>query len=146
MDRNLIFIILGVIIIAVVGCFILIHDSNNINVGGLNFKIPDNYTVIDENNNFNLTNGKDSIIINKKTTTDINKTIKNYIKYKAKSKDKVQVSNYEISNTPVYKASVENSSIAHYWFEIDNKVYELYTWSAKPNNDFLIKDLITSAT
>lgn len=145
MDKRVIGILIGMIILIGICCLIITTSSNQMSVDGVTFDIPDSYSVVEDNNKFNLTNGKNSIFIKKTTTNDINKTIEDYIKSKEMMNNTFKVINLNIDDIDIYKVSVDNTTISHYWFEKNNKVYEVYTWSANQNTDLIVSDLIKSA-
>lgn len=145
MQKKSILIIVAIIVIILIGSFILVNNSNRFEVNGINFKIPNTYKVIDNYDEFNLTNGSDSIQISKNTTSNINKTVENYIKSKENLNDSVKCSNLNINDLKVYKVTLNNNTaISHYWFEKNDKVCHLYTWSNNPNTDLVVYDLIRS--
>ena len=143
MNKKLIVIILILIMLGI--GFVIANQSNHVNVDGVNFQVPDSYKVIDRKTSVNLTNGDDSIIILKNTTTDINNTVKQYIKSKEMQNLTVKSSKFKLNDVDVYEVNV-NKTITHYWFEKNNKVFEIYTWSTNPNTILVVNDLIKSAT
>ena len=143
MNKKLIVIILILIMLGI--GFVIANQSNHVNVDGVNFQVPDAYKVIDRKTSVNLTNGGDSIIILKNTTTDINNTVKQYIKSKEMQNFTVKSSKFKLNDVDVYEVNV-NKTITHYWFEKNNKVFEIYTWSTNPNTILVVNDLIKSAT
>ena len=143
MNKKLIVIILILIMLGI--GFVIANQSNHVNVDGVNFQVPDSYKVIDRKTSVNLTNGGDSIIILKNTTTDINNTVKQYIKSKEMQNFTVKSSKFKLNDVDVYEVNV-NKTITHYWFEKNNKVFEIYTWSTNPNTILVVNDLIKSAT
>ena len=144
MGKQLILIIIGLIVLLLVGGFIITNNPNNIKINDVKFKAPDTYEVSDGADEVKLTNGKDSIIIVKNTTTKLKKTVDNYIHSKEKKNDTVKLSNMTINNNVIYRVSVDNTNIVHYWFEKNGKVFEIYTKNANPNTELAVTDLIKS--
>ena len=143
MNKKLIVLIVILIMLGI--GFVIANQSNQVNVDGVNFQVPDSYKAIDRKTSVNLTNGSDSIIILKNTSNDINNTVKQYIKSKEKQNSTVKSSKLNVDDVDVYEVNV-NKTITHYWFEKNNKVFEIYTWSTNPNTILVVNDLIKSAT
>lgn len=105
--------------------------------------VPEGFHVIDQNYSYNLTNDYDSILITKELeSNDIDKEVKNYVKFKKESNFTVSLSNFTVDGITVCKAKVNENDAIHYWFEKDGKVYEMYTRSGGINSDKLVSDLI----
>lgn len=140
--------IAGILIIAVlllIGAGLIINDKDCIKIENTKFKIPDGYNVTDNGKVYNLTNGKDSICIEKKVgNLDINSTIDHYLKIKQKENASAKVSNLTADNILIYKVDIKNSTSCHYWFEDNGKVYSIFTVNKSINTDPLVISLINS--
>lgn len=134
-----------VLLLLIASCFMMISDKDHIKVENTKFKIPEGYNVTNADKYYNLTNGIDTICIEKNVgTLDVNSTIDNYLKNKKKENVSVKVSNFTVDNDIVYKVEIVNSSACHYWYEDNGKVYSMFTLNKNPNIDPLVVSLINS--
>ena len=143
--------ILLVILIAVLSIGFLFNSTDNkVEVGSTYFSLPSGFeqeSMIKEDNfvAVNITNGKNTIKIVEYKNTNVKNLIDNYIKIKNQDNHTVKVETLEIDSKPVYKSTdTSDSKIIHYWFEKNNKVYEIYSWDANSNTAGVIEKLISS--
>lgn len=138
------FLVLFSIIIIIVGfSLFIINDSyTNINLGGTHFKPIDGYKHVKKDNYINFTNDKNFIFI-KTSNSTINSSISSYLK--SKGNVSYQLSNFSVDGLNVYKLVLKNYTIGHFWFEKNNKVYEIYTWNYDEPTNVDIMNLIKSA-
>lgn len=142
-------IIIGILIIVLLllvsSSIMMFSDKDHIKVENTKFKIPEGYTVTNADKYYNLTNGIDSICIEKKVgNLDLNTTIDHYLKIKKEENISTQVSNFTVDNLIVYKVNTKNSGACHYWYEDNGKVYSMFTLNKSPNIDPLVVSLINS--
>lgn len=146
MEKKYIILILLVIVgaLVLIGSSFVINDKDHIKVENAKFKIPDGYSVIDVDNYYNLTNGKDSICIEKNVgNLDINSTLSNYKKIKQKENVSVEVSKFNVGSNTVYKVDSNNSG-CHYWYDDNGKLYGFFTSKKSHDSDPLVVSLINS--
>ena len=143
MNKKTIIILIFIVSLVIIGYFI-VYEKNHVTIDGANFKIPDGYHVIDNDNTINITNNNNSISIAKKATGNINKSADYYINKKKNANISVQLSKMDINNKKVYQVTEDNPSVLHYWFEKNGKVYEIGCLDANPNTYYVVKELIQS--
>ena len=155
MKKRTILIILIIFLVLIVSGFLFFNqnsnqetpsDNNHLNVGDLNFTLPDGYSgnLIDELN-ANLTNGNDLIFITRYYDDNITTHVDNYITERSEQNQTVEVSNFTVNSIIVTKATNMNTGANHYWFSLNGKVYSIYSWSKIDNMDNITSDLIKSA-
>ena len=144
MNKKTIIILIFIVVLVIIGYYMVFQNNNQVTIDGANFKIPNGYHVIDENNSFNFTNNNNSIIISKRTTGNINKSVDNYMDNKKNANISVKLFKMDLNNKKVYQVTEDNPAVLHYWFEKNGKVYEIGSWDANPNTDYVVKELIQS--
>ena len=150
MDKKWI-IIICVIILLVAGLiafYSFSNQDNEIKVGSTKFQIPDGYHEVASNKDevINLTNGTHEIFIGKYNDININKHIKSYVDFNEKRNITVNISNFTVGKTLVYKSNLNNSSAVHYWFIKNKNTYDIYSWNYNPEMDSKTIKLIESSS
>lgn len=145
--KKKIFIAIVVIIIIVIGLSIsyALFMQNHFKVGEEYFIKPNGYVLITDDQLPGITNGKNSIFINFTKDKNINESIQEYLDIKTTNKTTVKITELNISDHEVFKAKVGNNTpIFHYWFEKNNVVYKISTWTGDENTDIIVSELIKS--
>lgn len=136
------------IIILIIGGGLGLYITSQFQVGTTYFSLPEGYHAKTHNNGVvNLTNGKDSLILNEYSSnhTDEKFPLNYYKTTKEKQNVTVKLENFSVYNIKVYKASITNGTdIYHYWFSKDGKVYEIASYNGNQNTDELVTTLIKS--
>lgn len=142
-------IIIGIIILLVAG-FIAFNTFTNheteVKIGNSTFQIPDGYHIEKSGKEgvTNLTNGTNNIYIQKYDNKKVKKHIESYVNKKNESNKTVKISNFTVGKTLVYKATIDHSSIIHYWFVKNNTTYMIYSLEKNPGIDSTTTKLIES--
>ena len=121
-------------------------SQNNIKVGDATFTLPEGYKCVANGKYANITNGNGYIILQCNESSNIAQVMDSYVKNNNEHNLSLSMSNLTLGKYTVYKSVMDNNTqIVHYWFNYDNKVYEIYTRSADSNTDSIVKNLINSA-
>lgn len=144
MDKK--YIKMGVIIILIllliIGAY-FIYNSGYIKIGNNNFKIPEGYSIEENEKYINLTNGTDSICLNKVLGKDIESSVNNYIKLKKSQNLKVNTENYSFNGNNIIKLySLNETNTEHYYFEENGLTYDIFTCNKNNNTALLVNELI----
>ncbi len=152
MDRKSILIILIIIILAAIIAFMgfgqfFPSEEEHVQVGDVNFTIPQGYQVggLNSDGDLTLTNGTAYIYLADYNGDDVKPYVDKYKDYVNKTNASVSTSDFTVDDIQVYKAVNEDKGAEHFWFVKDNKVYTVYVWSNHPGIDDTIIDIIKSA-
>lgn len=144
MKLKILLIAIIIILLIFIGLNYIPSTQNQVKVMDTYFTIPEGYSVIEEDSYINLTNGNDSICIEKRPITNITQDISDYKYEKSKDNYTVQLSKFYVGDTIVHKSQLDNTTnTLHYWFKINNTRYSIFTWSGNSNSDKLVSELIT---
>lgn len=147
MERKKVIIILLLLIggIAIIGG-ILAFNPNSIEVNGTYFTLPEGYRCTANDTYTIITNDTDTLYINCYNTDDIKNITDSYVDYhKTKNNISVNISKTKFNNNEVYKSTMADPHIIHYWFVYNDKVYQIYSQTATSTTDANILSLIQSA-
>lgn len=143
MEKKYYLVIFGVIIIIVAGLGLFINSNNHVNLGGTSFKTIDGYNHIQGDNFINFTKSNNFIYIEIVNGT-INNSINQYLK--SKNESMYNLSDFSLDGVKVYKVTLSNYAIAHFWFEKNHRVYEIYSWNYDEPTNLDILNLIKSSS
>lgn len=149
MNKKIILIIISIIIIILLGGIIAhkqLFDTNTINIGHSEFKIPKGYHegVKNQLDATNITNGTNTIFIYEYDDNDIIRHVNTYNNSEANQNRENNITNLTIDNLIIYKTDNINSNKTHYWFVKNNKTYDVYTWEKNNDMDSIVINLISS--
>lgn len=148
MKKKTIILILILIIIIIGICFIVYNESKNqqMKIGDAYFSVPAGYHEGTPNKmgHVNLTNGNHSIFITCINTTNINEYVDYYVSNLTDHNQSIELSNYKIGKTVVYKTTNTKTKSNHYWFVEKDKLYTVYNWDNNPQMDEITENLIIS--
>ena len=141
--------IILIIIIIVVGAIILYTSSSQqIKVGDAYFNVPNGYQAQNVSDKLVRLVSDDKVLyINGNINeSNIDKAVSDYVNFKNRSENtSVMVSDLNENGYNFHKSiAVTNSSIVHYWFIKENKIYEIYTSTADSNTDKLISSIVNT--
>lgn len=124
----------------------IINQDETLQVGEINFKIPEGYKYIGfvEQGFPALNNGLDSIYFDYYNDTNISNHVKDFVNYYESKNSSVVVSNFTVNDISVYKA-VNSKNSTHYWFVYGDKTYTFFTWKETFNIDDIARNLIESS-
>ena len=145
--KSLVLIIVTIIVFSFVFLTYSGINQQTLQVGEINYKIPEGYKYIglNEHGSPTLTNGLDSIYFTYYNDTNISHHVKEHID-ECKSKNRtVVLSNFTVNDIFVYK-TVNSKNSNHFWFVCDNKTYSFFTWKETFNMDDIARSLISSST
>lgn len=150
LNRNIKLLSIILIILVILGGFIVynhLFTYNTAKVGSTELTLPHGYYE-DGLNKFGAvqaTDGKNHIFLLEFNDADAKKHAKEYIKSQKGTNDTVTLSQFVIDGKTIYKStSVKRPQTSHYWFEKDNKTYEVYKWDKNPKMDELVMFLSNS--
>lgn len=135
--------LLIIIALIILGVYFL-DNPDNVRIGDVNFKVPEGYTKNEDSNQVNLTNGVNSICISKNIASGLEENVNHYINVKTSQKLNVTVENFTVGNVKVVKLDIVNDTTVHYLFDINGKVYDIFTWNKNQDTDSLVTQLINS--
>lgn len=141
----MILIIIVILIIGVITFSEFGKQNTVVQIGNGEFTLPDGYMKgeINEFGALTLTNGTNSIYIVEKNDSDIPKYLKEYGEFIKDKNETMTFINLTIDNVDVYKTdNVDNPTTVHYWFNKNNKTYEIYSWDGNNKMDTLVVDMI----
>lgn len=147
--KKLIILIAVLLIALFIGGFYItggLSTQEQIEIGNNTFTLPSGYHEGHSNKNgdMNITDGHYSVFISA-SKGNINKIIDGYANYISNTNDSVIISNYSVNNIVVYKGiAVNKTNLVRYWFEYNDTVYTVYTWTKNPNIDSIVSELINS--
>ena len=126
------------------------NDSKNqIKVGATSFTLPEGFYQgsMNDANDYNITNGYDTLFLKECGNKNISKYINEYKNYKNRGTDNKSVilNNFTVNKIVVFKSTIVNeSSNFHYWFNYNNKTYSIYTLNGNSNSDNIVKNILNS--
>ena len=141
MEKKYFLVIIGIIIIIGFGLFFI--NNNQINLDGTSFEKIEGYNAVSGDNFINFTKNDKFIFIQTSNDT-INKSINDYLK--SKNNASYELTDFSLNGLKVYKVTIDNYTIGHFWFEKNHKVYEIYTWNYDEPTNVDIMNLIKSAS
>jgi hypothetical protein len=106
------------------------------------FKLPPNYYI---DSSESITDGKATYFFTFEKSDNENglkskiKSYKNYIKHK---NDKIQENSFNLNNIQAHVVKNTESSTTRCWFEKDNIIYQIFTYSKFDDVDEIVKFLI----
>ena len=118
-------------------------NKDYVNLDGTSFKTIDGYKTVSGDNFINFTK-QDNFIFIQTSNDTINKSINNYLK--SKDNASYELTDFSLDGLKVYKVTLDNYTICHFWFEKGHKVYEIYTWNYDEPTNMDILNLIKSAS
>ena len=142
-------IIIIIILIVLVGAVIFYESSSQqIKVGDAYFNVPKGYQAQNVSDKLVRLVSDDKILyINGNVTgSNIDKAVSDYVNFKNRTENtSIMVSDINENGYNFHKSiAVTNSSIVHYWFIKENKIYEIYTSTADSNTDKLISSIVNT--
>ena len=124
----------------------IITQDETLQVGEINFKIPEGYKSIGfvDQGFPAINNGLDSIYFDYYNDTNISNHVKDFVNDSESKNRSVVVSNFTTNDIFVYKA-VNSKNSTHYWFVYGDKTYTFFTWKETFNIDDIARNLIDSS-
>lgn len=147
-----------IIVLLIIGAFLFvksddlfannssIDNSSQFQLGSYAFSLPDGYNVKNTTNgSVKISNGYNTIEMLCHDNKNVKKFVNNYISKKENESKQVNLTNFTVKKTVVYKTTLSNDTgIVHYWFKKDNSTYTMYSMDANKNTDKVITQLIKS--
>lgn len=144
-------IVLGlVLLILLVAVGLVLFNSTgqneDVKVGKIYYTLPNGYHVdgINEIGHVTISNGDEKVYLGYSNDKNIKEHIKNYKQDREKNKETLSIENFTRNNTTIYKSTVVESGVNHYWFLKDGNTYSIYTWDKNSNMDSIFNDLFDS--
>ena len=144
-------IILGIsVIIIIIICLLgfgIFNNQNTVNVGNATFHLPDGFQEkgVIKSGDINISNGYESFYIHDYKDKNLEEHVKDYIIDRKNKSFKVELTNFTVNDTLVYKTVIVNQTHSiHYWFMKDGDVFSIYTWDGIPKMNKIVSDLISS--
>lgn len=142
MEKKYLIVLFGIVIILII--FGLFFINNYVNLDGTFFKSIDGYKANYGDEFINFTDDKNFILI--KTSNDtINNSVNSYLKTEDSLNVTYKSSNFSLGGLKVYKVTLDKYPVVHFWFEKNNKVFEIYTWNNDETTDLKVFNLIKSS-
>ena len=149
-SKKIVIIVLAIVALLLIVNFTIINPintENKVTVGSTNFILPEGYIQGDTNtfDAVNITNGTNTVFISESDDDNITKVVRSYRKNIENKGQTMTVDRFHMDNYIFYKTNnVDNPGNIHYFFEKNNKVYDVYCWDGNADLGSIALELAKS--
>ena len=120
--------------------------NNVVAIGDISIKLPKDYSLVNNPNYIDMSNGEDAIKIYKLNDTNLDSAVNDY-KNMFSQNFTIDVDDFN-SKYPAKKTTAvgNGSTVCKYWFKLNNTVYQIQVYKNDSKFDDIAKEIITSSS